>query len=195
MKSTGAAGLALPGTTRPASAAWRSLRISLGWITVTPTFSQRGALAGNAEHRHRHQQRHAQRVQRHGKAHQPLRGGRATTNIRVAAISMLHAMVHEPAPWSAAGRIHGQQPGAGQQEHRNASGPSKPRSMGRRVLQEGRFCQRRRPCAIIGRAGPGSLDQISTTVSRAGWSAISAAPIACWRVRACSAAGRFCSRG
>ena len=77
----------------------------------------RRALARDAEQRHRDQQRHAGHVQRHRNRHQALRRNLRHDEHDAGGNQHVAAMVVETGAVVEAGRIHGQQAGAGQHQH------------------------------------------------------------------------------
>ena len=96
------------------------------------------AFFGDAKQRHRHQQQHARRVNRHGQPHQPLRrrlrhhehDGRRQQHV---------APVHDKARAVVkAGGIHDGQPQPRQQQHGGQQRPVKPPEHGQHALPPGR---------------------------------------------------------
>jgi hypothetical protein len=112
-------------------------RISLGWIT-TPTFTQRcGALLGDAEQRHRDQQRHARRIERHREHHQPLRRHLRHHEHDGAGQQHVAAVVDEARAVVVARGIHGREPGKGQQHHGEGQKAVEAQEDGRDTARQG----------------------------------------------------------
>jgi hypothetical protein len=100
-----------------------------------------GALLGHAEHRHGHQQADAQQVERDGKAHQPLRRHLRHDEHDRARQQHVAAMVDEAGAVVEPGAVHGEQAGAGQQEHRESQGTVESLQQGDGALPKGRFLE------------------------------------------------------